>query len=102
MSAECLHDDIETLRAANGGPARMWACRACHRRLYVACPICVDVGHRGAHVDRVATERARIRAELERIKDELDCRDFPLHYHGGGSELVALADIVRIVEGEKP
>ena len=84
MSAGCLHDDIQTLRSANGGPDRMWACRACHRRLYVACPICVDVGHRGAHVDRVADERARIRAELER-------RDY-----------LTRATVLRIIEREEP
>ncbi len=72
MSTGCLHDDIETLREANGGPGRMWACRACHRRFYVACPICVNVGHRGAHVDVFAAERARIMDAVMRLPYELD------------------------------
>ncbi len=72
MSAGCLHDDIQTLRSADGGSDRMWACRACRRRLYVACPICVDVGHRGAHVDRVADERDRIMDAVMRLPYELD------------------------------
>ena len=100
MSAECLHDDIETLRAANGGPSRMWACRACRRRLYVACPICVDVGHRGAHVDRVADERARIVREAHKHEK------LPSGSHHYDRERMAynegIADILRIIEGEEP
>ncbi len=53
--AVCTHDEVQTFREADGGPRRMWACRACHRRMYPACSIC-GVGHRSGHPEVAAGE----------------------------------------------
>lgn len=58
--AVCTHDEVQTFREMGGGPRRMWACRACHRRMYPACPICRDVGHRAGHPEVVTTEETPI------------------------------------------
>ncbi len=48
----CRHDSITVYHDIDGGPGRMWACAGCGVRLYPACRICIDVGHRGEeHVE---------------------------------------------------
>ena len=47
--------------------------------------------------DAVAAERARIR-------EALDHRNYPTHSHteGGGTEFIALRDVLAIIEGREP
>lgn len=97
----CLHDDIQAFREAGGGPGRMWACATCHRRFYPACPTCVDVGHRGAHTDAVAAERARIAREVRALGDGQTRVDHETGYMGWDYQR-AIAAVLRIVEGDAP
>jgi hypothetical protein len=67
---ECRHASIVTWGTPDN---RLWACASCSRRLYPACPECVDVGHRNeTHpIEREASvpDVAVLRERLEQAMD---------------------------------
>lgn len=57
MNLQCRHNSIMTWGDHEGN--RMWSCSDCNRRMYPACLVCIDVGHRNeAHPEPSDEENA--------------------------------------------